>query len=168
MQTETLTEILDTGEAVSLEQALAEEIQTMPEVERKFESPAGKYPKGFKFNRLRRDGTVEEGLEIVRYNPSKKTFIVNRSIGQTEMPLERIEAITAPELAKHPVGTEVIVPLGKKKVAGKMAGYLEERDEYVVLIHEPGKKSRLEYIPRESFEAVNYREVREKIYEILH
>lgn len=170
MQTETLTEILDTGEAVSLEQA-AQGIQTMPEFERKFESPIEKYPPGFKFNRLRRDGSTEE-VTIERYLPGKKTFIVNRSIGEfqseTEMSLERVEIMTAPELEKNPVGTNVIVSLKGKKLAGKMAGYLEKSDEYIIRIHDTGKKPQLIKVSRESFDAVNYKEVRRKVEELLH
>ena len=164
------TEILDTGEAISLEQA-AQEIQTVPETKAKFESPTEKYPPGFKFNRLRRNGELEE-IIIERYLPGKQMFIVSRAIGElhteTEMSLERIEAMTAPELEKHPVGTNVIVPFKGKKLAGKMAGYLRESDDYILWIHETGKKPKLVLILRESFDAVNYREVRRKVEELLH
>jgi hypothetical protein len=164
------TEILDTGEAVSLEQ-VAQEIQAIPEVKAKFKSPTEKYSPGFKFNRLRRDGSLEE-ITIERYLSGKKTFIVSRAIGElqteTEMPLKRIEAMAAPELEKNPVGTNVIIPFKGKKVAGKMAGYLKESDEYVIRIHETGKKPQLVQISRESFDAVNYREYRRRVEELLH
>lgn len=170
MQTDTQTAILDTGEAVSLMEA-AQEIQTTPEVITKSESPTEKYPQGFKFNRLQRDGSPEE-ITIERYLPGKKVFIVSRTIGEfqteTEMPLSRIEAMTAPELFKNPVGTHVIIPHKGKKLAGKMAGYLKESDEYVIWIRETGKKPQLLKVSRESFDAVNYREVRKKLMEVLH
>jgi hypothetical protein len=159
------TAILDTAEAVDISTA-AQGLWTKPV------TPAEKYPKGFTFNRLRRDGGLEE-MVIKRYLPDREIFIVGRSIGdfekETEMPLARIEAMTAPELEKFPVGTNVIVPLGKgKKEAGKVAGYLKESDEYIVRVHEKGEPARLLKISNESFEAVNYKEVRKKVLELLH
>lgn len=158
------TAILDMAAAINIEEA-AQGVWT------KAQTPADKYPKGFKFNRLRRDGGLEE-ITIKRYLPGKEVFIVTRAIGdfepETEMSLERIEAMTAPELEKFPVGTNAIIPLGKgKKVAGKVAGYLKENDIYIVRIHEKGEPARLLKISRESFEAVNYKEYRKKVEAIL-
>ncbi len=159
------TAILDTAKAVNIDE-VAREIET------KSEKPNEMYPKGFKFNRLRRDGGLEE-ITIKRYLPAKEVFIVTRAIGdfepETEMSLNRIEAMTAPELEKFPVGTNAIVPLGKgKKEAGKVAGYLKESDTYIVRIHEDGKPARLLKISRESLEAVNYKEYRKKVEAILN
>lgn len=162
--------VIDTTEATSLEQ-VAQDILQYPEFTTKKESPAEQYPKGFKFQRLRRDGGLEE-LIIKRYLPDREVFIVGRAIGdfekETEMSLSRIEAMTDPELAKNPVGTNVIIPIGKgRKAAGKVAGYLKEKDVYIVRVHENGKSPVLLQISRESFEAINYREVRRKVEELL-
>jgi len=156
------TAILDIAAAVSIEDA-AQGVWT------KAQTPADKYPKGFKFNRLRRDGSLEE-ITIKRYLPGKEVFIVTRAIGdfepETEMSLSRIKAMTAPELEKFPVGINVIAPLGEgKKEAGKVAGYLKEYDEYIVRVHKAGETARLIKISRESLEAVNYRG---RLRELLH
>jgi hypothetical protein len=156
------TAILDIAEAVNIDK-VAHEIET------RSEKPNEKYPKGFQFNRLRRDGGLEE-ITIKRYLPDKEVFIVSRAIGdfepETEMSLSRIKAMTAPELEKFPVGINVIAPLGGgKKEAGKVAGYLKEDDEYIVRVHKAGETARLIKISRESLEAVNYRG---RLRELLH
>jgi hypothetical protein len=129
-----------------------------------------KYPRGFEFNRLRKDGTLEK-ITINSYFPSNQTFIVKRTIGElqpeNEMTLKEVEAMTAPELAPNPVGTNVTVSSGGKKVSGKMAGYLKKSDQFVLLITEDSGKSGFVKISRELFNKTNFGETRMKVMQVL-
>jgi hypothetical protein len=124
--------------------------------------PAQKYLPGYKFNMLNGEGLAVE-VEVKRYLPASKEFIIDYPLGgismQRRIPLSRLDELTDPRLNRYPIGTNVNIQRSDKTATtGKIAGYSQSENKYVVLLpNEKVKSNRIEMVSPEVLDALNFR-----------